>query len=252
MDSYPIGDRTIVLAGNWNSLSQCLLMELTRSGADVGYLSPKSDQATRYCNQLNDERAVKQDYGKCVHIEYDFEDAKGSKEQVSLVAETFGTVDSLIFSHFKPHTFSLENSKIDELTKAMNQNLFHFAELFQGALPYMNSRKRGRVIYITETFPKEIENIYSFMSQGAIQNMLCALSNKFKESNITFNCVNTGLSEESLYQNVSRETALSMAIEEYQKQCPEASLPDNQKVASTMIVLLQTQAKAISGQFISI
>ncbi len=254
-NSFRLQDRTAIITGECESINQAIGRKLTQLGTDVAFLNTNIDRAQKYCEQLMNNHEVNDKYGKAVAIKTDFSKISNYQDAISKVAESFGGVDILIDNSSANKIENFKDIKLHEsLETLIEVNLRAPIFFTQSAFKFLESRKRGRVIYL----------LPDLLRMGLAQNSLLAatrtglihfaksLAREFQASNITVNCVASGLSEEFLLAQSPESKSLQASLEIAQKKIPEAQLMDSERIANLVSFLASPLGSGITGQTIAV
>ena len=134
----------MILAGPFSSTLQNIIIGLTSLGADVALIDKEGQQATKFCQNITDQREVNEKQGRAMAIKADLTDRKQLKEAVGQVAQTFGSIDIYIDAHLmnQPTPMLLTNDETD-LDPIITMNLKIPLMLTQNIIAYLKGRKRG-------------------------------------------------------------------------------------------------------------
>ncbi len=254
-NSFRLQDRTAIITGDCESVNQAIGRKLTQLGTDVAYVHSNIDRALKYCEQLMNNHEVNDKYGKAIAIKADLGKSANYQDSISKVAESFGGVDILI-DNTSAHRFeNFKDANIQECLDAMiDLNLK--APLFytHAALRFLESRKRGRVVYVLPDLARMgiLKNSLLAASRTSLIHFAKSLAREVQPSNMTVNCVATGVSEEFLLNQNPEMKSLQTALEHAQKKLPDAQLMDSERIANLVAFLVSPLGSGITGQTIAV
>ena len=245
-------EKTILVTGPLTRWAQALAHKTTQLGGDVVFVDKNVDMANRFANQLMEAREINDKFGRAAAVASDLSSDKSIKDAVSRAAEFFGGLDILVDGLVvpgKPKGF-LETTDMQALTNQMNESLVKTLSVTQAMLPFLTSRKKGRVVYVVPN-AWTIVNGYSSIAvaRGGLLQLAETLSKEFAEHQTTFNCVDVGLTEEFLLQATPEATPLK-ALAELRKTQPQAQLSDPDKIADVLVFAVSSLSQGVTGQML--
>jgi 3-oxoacyl-[acyl-carrier protein] reductase len=254
-NSFRLQDRTAIITGEVDSINQALGRKLTQLGTDVAFIHTTTDRAQKFCEQLMNNYEVNDKFGKAIAIKIDLAKPANFQDSISKVAESFGGIDILIdnMSHNNLQSFKDANS-LDGLDQFLNINLKAPLFFTHAALKFLESRKRGRVIYLLPDLARMglQKNSMLAASRTSLIHFSKSLAREVQASNITVNCVASGLSEEFVLSQKLEAKSLQAGVELMQKSHPEAQLMDSEKIANLVAFLASPLAAGLTGQTIAV
>jgi 3-oxoacyl-[acyl-carrier protein] reductase len=215
-NSFRLQDRTAIITGEVDSINQALGRKLTQLGTDVAFIHTTTDRAQKFCEQLMNNYEVNDKFGKAIAIKIDLAKPANFQDSISKVAESFGGIDILIdnMSHNNLQSFKDANS-LDGLDQFLNINLKAPLFFTHAALKFLESRKRGRVIYLLPDLARIglQKNSMLAASRTSLIHFSKSLAREVQASNITVNCVASGLSEEFVLSQKLEAKSLQAGVE---------------------------------------
>ena len=127
--------------------------------------------------------------------------------------------------------------KLDSVLEMLNEHLLSNIILTHSLLPDMCVQKFGRVLFLTSVSAHKInrgQTDYS-LSKAALENFVKSLTSEYFSRNITFNCICSGLT------NQTAQKYYSASLQERVNPVPV------EQVASLALYLLSQEASSISG-----
>ncbi len=254
-NSFRLQDRTAIITGECESINQAIGRKLTQLGTDVAFIHTHIDRSQKYCEQLMNNHEVNDKYGKAIAIKADFSKPGSYQDSISKVAESFGGADILIdnmstnkLEFFKDLKFS------DCLDPMIEMNLKAPLYFTHAALRFLESRKRGRVIYLLPDLARMglAQNSLLAATRTGLVHFAKSLAREVQGSNITVNCVASGLSEEFLLGMNPDTKSLQASLEIAQKKLPDAQLMDSERIANLVAFLASPLGSGITGQTIAV
>ena len=246
-----LSQRTIVILGPVKATLQNLVMSLAQEGADIGLVDTSADQLQRFCQNINDQREIKDKYGRAMAVKADMTQWSSIKDAMGKVAQTFGSIDILIDAMSSatptPFTVSGDDSAIDTI---IQQNLTLSLKAAQYAAGFMKGRKRGRILFLNyDTFNRGvIEDTTAATARAGLIAFSKALSRQLQEVHVTVNCLSLGLTEEYLMGHFPEAGSTKEAFEKMKTIEPSMKLSDSEKIANSIIYLCSSAGASVAGQ----
>ena len=67
--AFRLQDKSVLVYGDFNHLTQSLIRDFTAQGADVGFINPQKPMVARFLDNINDGRNVHPEYGRSAQID---------------------------------------------------------------------------------------------------------------------------------------------------------------------------------------
>lgn len=235
-------DKTIILIGPFNGVTQALLRTLTELGADIAFVNDQTPSATRYCDGVNEAREVHPEFGRAAHFSLPLKQEGDVREALSRVAESIGRMDVLIDA--SPLSWSLGA----DLPRALS-----FSGLISaGLLPFFAARQRGRIVYLFEDTCLGLVGADKFVStyQDELMEHIALKSVALKEHSVTVNGVSLGVTEDFILRHFPSSGSIKKSLVELQGRRPGLKLLENTDIASSMAYLASNAAGSLTGQIL--
>lgn len=254
-NSFRLQDRTAIITGEADSINQALGRKLTQLGTDVAFVHTNTDRAQKFCEQLMNNYEINDKFGKAIAIKVDLAKPANFQDAISRVAESFGGIDILIdnMTQHPLQNFKDANS-LEGLDQILQVNLKAPLFFTHAALKFLESRKRGRVIYLLPDMARMglQKNSLLAASRTSLIHFAKSLAREVQSSQITVNCVATGLSEEFVLAQKLESKSLQASVEMMQKTLPDGQLMDSEKIANLVAFLASPLAAGMTGQTIAV
>lgn len=146
----------------------------------------------------------------------------------------------------------IESMSEIEIEHIYNVNLIAPVKLIKSAVPYMKSKKWGRIINIgsiSGVMGEANASLYSSTKSGLI-GLTKALALELAQFNITVNTINPGWVDTTLGNDSIEESEFSK--EEILECIPQKRFVEPKEVASLVKYLVSDEAKGITGQSVNI
>lgn len=253
--SFKLQDRTALITGPCNTYNQAIALKLTQMGANVALIDRASDMHQRFANQLMDAREINERYGRAFAISADLSKQKDVLDGISRAAEAFGAIDIYIDGSMTTQTQKFkEANSLAEIDRIIDANLRGPLMMTHGMLRFLESRRRGRVIYLLHDVARLGLTGGSLMAAGrtGLAAFARTLAREVAENNITVNCVALGVTEEFLLSQYPGE---NLSIQESHKRLlqaqPFAPIVETEKIANVVAFLASPLGSGITGQTIA-
>jgi NAD(P)-dependent dehydrogenase (short-subunit alcohol dehydrogenase family) len=230
-----LNDRTVVLAGPLNQITSTIVTVMSERGCDVGIVTnERTNEVQRFCDNINDAREVHHNYGRSACIAADLDSEKSCTEAIGRVAETFGSIDIVVDTHLLELTENGEDLEARfEKTKTM----------CEAAMPFVQGRNKGRIVFLTNDLL-----LKSFSKIEELMSMKKEFSQKVLLSNITMNCISTGITEELLLKMYGATKSIKDAFKDYEEKNGKCRIIEPTEVASLVSFVASPISSALNGQ----
>lgn len=237
--NLPLQDRSVLLYGPFNGLTQNLIREFTEKGADVGMLHPELAGLTRFVESINDVRVAHPEFGRAAALNIEVTHQTAALDAVTRIAEIFGRIDILVDCDLQ----SLANEK-PSLTRM----------LIEHVTPYFKSKKRGRIVFIREddilapllksdNFTNENKEFSQWME---------SLAQEWPNPSFSVNMLTIGLTEDFLIKKFPQSKSIRESFEKVRSEHPKIHLVDYNDISSVGIFLSGTGTTGLSGQILRV
>lgn len=249
-NSFNLRERTALIVGPFNGITQSLVMGLTQMGSDCVLLDFDNQASQRFCNQINDAREINPKFGRAFSIKSPMKTAADIKEAISNAAQLFGSVDLFIDAQ----TYNTQNrykigDDISYLDAEIDRNFKSSVMLTHAVLNFLKNRKRGRILYLlNEVYPDPI----LAAARGALVPFAQNLSKLVSEHNITVNVLKLGLTEEFVLAQYPQAASIKEAVEKMREKEPHLKITEPEKVTNTITYLVSQYGLPVNGQVISL
>lgn len=233
-------DKTILLLGPFNGVTQALLRTMTELGADIAYVNDQAPLASKYCDGVNEAREVRPEFGRAAHFALPLREEQDIREALGRVSEGIGRMDVLIDA--SPLAWTSDS----DVNRALA-----FASTMSAALaPFFSARQRGRVIYLFEDACLSAVGVEKFVA--SYQKEICAhivsLAAAMKEVAVTVNGVSLGITEDFILRHFPKSGSIKKSLQELQPTRPGLKLLENMDIASALAYVASAQAGSLTGQ----
>jgi len=233
-------DKTVLLVGPFNGITQACLRGLTEFGCDVAYVSHQNPNAGRYAEGVNEAREVHPHYGRAAHFHMPLKTAKDVQEVLGQVTNSLGRIDVLVDA--SPLGW-------DEKTDAASA-VEVCTVLAETCVPFLLAKQKGRMIFIYED--PCLETIAPHTNTSGYREVLVAkieeLAKKYIAKNVTANGVAVGVSDDFLLKTFPKSGSLKKSFEELKKEHPSVKLVEYHDVALGVAYLASALSASVTGQ----
>ena len=253
--SFKLTDRTVLLTGPCTTYNQAIASKFTQLGANVALVDRNVEKSGRFAAQLMDAREVHERYGRAIALQADLSKPHHVQDAVSRAAEAFGAldiyIDGLMVTDVKKFR---EPTALDDLDRILDVNLRSPLMLTHGVLRFLESRKRGRIIYMLQDLSRLGHDSNGLMAatRTGLMSFAKTMSRELAPSNITVNCVALGVTEDFLMSQNPAATSIQTAQEQLLRQYTHAPLMEPERMANLVAFLASPLGIGITGQTIAV
>jgi NAD(P)-dependent dehydrogenase (short-subunit alcohol dehydrogenase family) len=232
-------DKTILLVGPFNGVTQACMRTLTEFGCDVAFVSDQTPNASRYVDGINEAREVHANYGRAGFFNMPLKTEAQVMEALGRVTESLGRVDALVDATPLSWDGSTGESVIDICVL-----------LAEKCLPFLLAKHRGRIVYLFEdTCLEEIvptTNTSGF--RDILNEKIVDLAKKYSQKNVTVNGLSIGVTDDFILKTYPKSGSIKKSMEELQKTYPSARLVETHDVALGVAYLASALSGSVTGQ----
>lgn len=255
--SFKLQDRTAILTGPCNTTNQAIAFKLTQMGVNIALIDRNIEKSQRFANQLMDAREAHERFGRAVAVQADLSKAHHIQDAIGRAAESYGGIDIYVDGLMTTEARAFKDpSALDDLDRVIDVNLRAPLMMTHAVLRYLESRKRGRVIYLLHDIVRMglARNALIASTRGGLANYARVLAREVAENNVTVNCIAIGLTEEFLMsQNQPGE---QISIQESQnrltKTYPFAQMTEPEKIANMVAFIASPLGAGVTGQTLAV
>ena len=236
-------NKTVLVTGGAKGIGAAICRALANDGYRI---------ALNYNNSYECAVALKQEISRITDIEIfnaDVSDSAQVEKMFSEIEKVLGGVDILINNAGVSQQVLFTDITDEMWQKMIGVNLTGAFNCCRRALPYMISKKSGKIINIASMWGEvgaSMEVHYSASKAGLI-GLTKALAKEVGLSGITVNAVSPGVIETDMMSQFSAEDKKILAEE-----TPLGVIGDVQSVANAVSFIVSDKADFITGQVISV
>lgn len=236
--------RVAIVTGAGQGIGRAIALTLAQKGASVVIADVNDVTAAKVAGEI--ETAG----GKAVPVKTDVSKVDDIKKLVERTVWEFGTVDILVNNAGILHSTPIEDITEEEWDKMMAVNLKSVFFASQQVLPYMKSKKNGRIINISSLAGRMggyANGVGYSASKAGIIGLTMAIARRVGEYNITVNAVAPGTTETNIIKQFSDEK-----LEALKQTIPLKRLGKSENIAEAVAFLASDAAEFITGAVIDV
>ncbi len=237
---FRLQDKTILLTGPFNGVTQALLRTMTELGADIAFVNDQTPNAAKYVDGVNEAREARPDFGRAAFFGLPLKTEKQVKEALGRVSEGIGRMD--VFVDATPLTWIQGVDVADALSFS--------ALMSQQLLPFFAARQRGRIIYLFEDAclaSVGVENFVSSYQEDLCEHISLSAAT-MKEQAVTVNGISLGATEDFILRHFPKSGSIKKSLVELQTKRPGLKLVEHIDVATGLAFLACPTSASLTGQ----
>ncbi len=255
---FPLRERTTLIFGPFNSLSQLLIQKLTELGSDCILLSEQSESALSFCSSVSEAKMIHTKRGRAHSIAFRGGGDSEIVDSVRACAQLFNAIDLFVDMRayeFLPGMKSATERFNDEQTSKIFRKYFSQSLLvMEEVIPFFQTRRRGRLIFLNRAAVDlwKSHNLVrlSLAARTGLAQYAMSIADELACFNIAVNVLEVNLLEEDLLFLNSQKSVKEHLLE-LQAQYPSTRLLDLEKVTSLIGMLLAPSGGLINKQIFS-
>ena len=119
----------------------------------------------------------------------------------------------------------------------------------QEVLPFLKGRKKGRILYVSQQAHFEKEDSEFCQARKKLGEKVTELGEELISHNVGINMLTIQLTEEYLLHHFKGQS-IQEATSELQKQYPNVSVTEFERVTNSVAFMVSTMSSGITGQHI--
>ncbi len=231
--------KTILVTGGSRGIGRAIVEKFAQSGYNTILNYNKSEYAAiDIAKQYKNIEIFKANISKPKDVE----------AMINFTIEKFGQIDVLINNAGISSNCLLQDLSLEEWNKLFEVNVTGTFLVTKEVLPYMISKKCGKIINISSVWGlvgASTEVAYS-ASKAAIIGFTKALAKEVGPSNINVNAIAPGIVMTDMVSNLTVNE-----FEQIRSEIPLGKIGSTQDIANTAFYLSSDEASYITGQIIS-
>lgn len=233
-------DKTVLLVGPFNGITQACLRTLTEFGCDVAYISHQTPHASRYVDGINEAREVHAHYGRAGYFHLPLKKESDVQEALGKVTESLGRIDAVVDASPLSWDSTTEASAAVEICTMLASK----------CLPFLLAKQKGRIVYLFED--SSLEKILPATNTSGFRDLLdetiTAMAKQHIAKNVTVNGIAVGVTDDFILKVNPKSTSLKKSFEELHKEHPTLRLVEYHDVALGVAYLVSALSGSVTGQ----
>jgi 2-hydroxycyclohexanecarboxyl-CoA dehydrogenase len=245
-DILKLADKSVVLVGPFCSYTFDVVSSLCRLGASVVLLTPDHASAQRICQVINDDREIHEDYGRAFPLAYSLD--KDSPEKIIAdAAHTFRGLDIYI-DNMNWHEDAKKEKDALSLQKSVRRNFELSKQLASAALPFLLSRKKGKMIFMMDGFALDpaTQTDYS-KARGPLSDWINKIGLENRRSYLNINGLQIELSEDFLLRHFPGRT-IKESLAALKQDHPDLEISRTEVISKFVTLLACDLTQGVTGQ----
>ena len=229
----------VIITGGTRGIGKACVEYFTKNGHNVAFIYKSNEECAKTLSESTGAIGFRADISN-------FDDATNA---INLAIKALGGVDVLVNNAGISQIKMLCDITYDDWQTMINTNLSSAFYTSKAAIPFMISKKKGRIINIGSMWGKvgaSCEVHYS-ASKAGLRGFTTALAKELGPSGITVNLVEPGVIRTDMNANLD-EITLSELCDE----TPLCKIGEPVDVAATVYFLASDEAGFITGQAIGV
>ncbi|MBD2869912.1 SDR family NAD(P)-dependent oxidoreductase [Paenibacillus arenilitoris] len=184
-----IAGKIALVTGAGTGIGQGVAVELARRGAKVAVHYNRSDAGAR--NTLSRIESIG---GEGCLVQADVARKEDIDRMAEAVADRFGGIDVLVNNAALQLNYDFFEHDEDSFDRMMNINLKGYLQCIQAVVPYMKTKRSGRIIVISSVHskrPTDFDAVYA-MTKGGIRMLARESAIELAKYGITVNAIEPG------------------------------------------------------------
>ena len=235
-------DKTILLVGPFNSVSQALMRVMTEFGADIALVNDQPTYAARFAEGINEAREARPDFGRAAAFSLPLRNENEIREALGRVVESFGRMDTMI------DVSALSWNGQTDLEAALANSM----KLVEAVKPFFQAKQRGRVIYIFEDASLERLGlpVVPAASREALIHQIQGAALACTPLNIAVNGLGIGVTEDFVLSRFPKSASIRKSVDEMQKSHARLKLVESNDVALAAAYFASALSGCVTGQIL--
>ncbi len=196
--NYPV-----LITGSSRGIGRSIAKAFAKEGYPVIITGRKSEEKLMELKQSIEEAY----HVPCMAFLGNLGDYETVKQLFSQIDKTFGGIEILVNNAGISHIGLLSDMNVEQWNELIQTNISSYFYCSKLAIPYMVSRKQGKIINISSVWGNvgaSCEAAYS-ASKGAVNSLTKALGKELAPSNIQVNAVSCGVIDTEMNQFLDKD-----------------------------------------------
>lgn len=239
---FRLQDKTVLLTGPFNGVTQALIRTMTEFGADVAFAGEAAPGATRYADGINEAREVHPEYGRAAAIPLPMRHSQDIAEILGRITESLGRVDVLIDASALAWNGDTDVLAALDLCRSLAAQV----------LPFLAAKHRGRMVYVFED--ESLETLrppaISPAHRQALGDHISAFATVQRGKNINVNGLALGVTEDYLLRHFPSSGSLKKSLEALQTEVPGLKMLESSDVGWGAAYLSSPLSASLTGSIL--
>jgi enoyl-[acyl-carrier-protein] reductase (NADH) len=235
-------DKTILLVGPFNGVTQAVVRMMTEFGSDIAFLSHDTPNASRYIDGVNEAREIRPSYGRAAYLHMPTTTAEEIREALGRMVETFGRMDVLIDAY--PLTWGPSTSAEEAQSRCRS--------FTDAVIPFLIAKQKGRVIYLfeDECLGKLNASPLPGPLKQTLETHIRESSQSLRGKNITVNGLSLGVTEDFILRHFAKAGSIRKSLEQLRETHENLKLVESTDVGLGTAYLASALSGSVTGQIL--
>lgn len=236
--------KTAIVTGAASGIGMATALALAHRGACLGLID-RNVKGQQLADLLNGTRL-----GSALFMEVDVSDVASLEEAVAKVAESFGGVDLLAHCAGMQSYGSVVTTSVEAWTKTLAVDLDSAFYISRAALPYMQRRGGGSVVFTgsTQSLVAHRNSAAYVTGKHAVVGLMRSIALDFAATGIRCNCVLPGAIDTPMIRwGASRDPNPQRVLDACASLALLGRMGTAEEVANVILFLLSDMASFVTG-----
>jgi len=245
-------NKIVIVTGGNSGIGRCCALALAHERACVSITARNQNLLDKVVGEINDAG------GEGYAIAADLTSIENCQKVVAKTVERFGGVDILVNCAGAAKESDILDLQTELIDSALSLKSYSYLRMSQLVIPYMKIKKWGRIINIAGsagTSPNR-RNIPVSISNIAILNMACALSDAVSRDGILVNNICPGITNtkraRNLYRTIAKKEGQEVEkfLRELGRNLPAGRIAEPEEIANVVVFLASETCSYMFGSSI--
>jgi 3-oxoacyl-[acyl-carrier protein] reductase len=252
---FQLKGRVAIVTGASQGIGKAIAQALANEGVSLMICSRNSENLLKTAEEIRESSS-----SKVMSLPCDVAKPTDIKELVKQTIDTFGHIDILVNNYGGPPAGKFESVSLETWQASVDLILMSVINICREVIPYMQTRKWGRIINVTSTSIKQpIGDLFiSNTIRPAVIGLAKSLANDFAKDNILVNNVCPGYTLTQRLRDVvairakKAQVTSEEIIAQMEKEVPLNRLAKPEEIANYVVFLASECASYITGTTLAI
>lgn len=254
MISIDLSRKIAIVTGGGDGIGKAICFTLAKAGASVVVADINFDSA----NEVS--QAIKKMGASSIAVQIDVTKEEDANKLIQTAVTEFGTLDILVNNAGVSRAVPFSDITKEEWDRVFDVNAKGVFLCCRAAIPYMISKKQGKIVNLSSMVGKEAIPFFVHYSSTkfAVMGLTQGLAKELAEHDINVNAVCPGVVKTPLWDplltQLSQEKGITRdeAFEEFVKGIPLKRPQEAEDIANVVAFLCSDLAKNMTGQGINV